>query len=161
MRIMKTTGIFFALLVSLNSVLLSGQTLSNSIISAGGGKSDNSIYSNFAVVGESFTGYDMNSYFKLYNGLLNSIEISTGIENELITSNTIRVYPNPVKDYARIELDGPDILEIEICSVSGVILKRVKIRGQCDLSYLEKGTYFIKVFNTNGVYIGVSRVVKL
>jgi len=80
--------------------------------------------------------------------------IGTTMEDETInTSDYINVYPNPANNYYMIDIAGDyfAILAYELFSIDGrLILRGIinnKSQNRIDISKLESGVYFIKVFN--------------
>jgi len=69
-----------------------------------------------------------------------------------------KVYPNPVNDLINIDSEFP-INNVEIYSVLGKKLLSTSVNlNRIDISNLNKGIYFIKVYSSNNV--GIKRVVK-
>lgn len=71
---------------------------------------------------------------------------STAINNQVI------IYPNPVKDDLLLE-NNSNILEIEVYTISGQLLKSVKVddkKVKIDLRSFEKGIYFIHTVDDTG-----------
>jgi hypothetical protein len=68
--------------------------------------------------------------------------------NEELESYT-RLYPNPVKDYLRIESKQPTI-KIEIFSVVGALLKSEENSDQIDMRDLSSGMYVVKLYSHKG-----------
>jgi hypothetical protein len=78
-------------------------------------------------------------------------------------NNIIRIFPNPVMYYARIELniDDPGNIKIEIIDVTGGIVKSNIITGEfkgnvyynLDASQLKAGSYFITAESLNNKYV--------
>ena len=89
--------------------------------------------------------------------------ISTNISNT--EPNNFAVYPNPFVDIIHIESIENDVIQrIEICELEGEsIYSDEKVEGKfqkLDLSFLKKGIYFLKIYNTNKSFI-IKKIVKL
>ena len=78
----------------------------------------------------------------------------------------IKIYPNPINDIVTISLSNNELLknaEVKIIDISGREVKKfvTKIEEQVmlDLADLEKGIYFIKIYNTDKL-IAISKIIK-
>lgn len=84
---------------------------------------------------------------------------------EIITSqNTanIRLFPNPTSDILNIHLDRKDKIELKIISIKGQLLYSTSLREDCnqlDLSYLQKGIYFISISSKD--FLITRKIIKL
>ena len=91
-------------------------------------------------------GEDINGelYIASINGGIYKI-IDAALSNNEIDSNTLNYFPNPFQDYIQINSDRP--INIELYDLSGRKLREFKNYNQefLDLSFLNKGTYIIKV----------------
>jgi len=75
--------------------------------------------------------------------------------NETNNEETILVYPNPVNDYLKIENYKHVITDLTIYNALGQVIKTGNTLKdieliQIDFSNYTKGTYFVKITNTNG-----------
>jgi len=84
--------------------------------------------------------------------VIKSSDVTTA--NQSIRENNIGFYPVPVKDYAYVTFKDDVKANIEIYSVSGSLVKIMKIDGssQVDLSNLSKGCYTLKVVSGTSNY---------
>jgi endoglucanase len=74
-------------------------------------------------------------------------------------NQSFQVYPNPTNDFILIDSSFP-IAKIKLVDIKGrIVLFWNKEREAYDLSILEKGIYFIKIFSENGV-LYVRKIVK-
>jgi hypothetical protein len=81
-------------------------------------------------------------------GYSDTIYVTITNINEIDENNTIKIYPNPAKDFITIENSDIILSKIEVLDLSGkVILKQEDNSNKItiDISNLEKGTYFIKI----------------
>ena len=71
-------------------------------------------------------------------------------EITLLQSNdvNIKIYPNPVSDFLKIETSLDNITSYTIESLNGQTIQQGKVNSTIDVSSLSKGVYFIKI-NTN------------
>ena len=85
---------------------------------------------------------------------------TVGVKNQLTTTSTIQVYPNPSNDKFHVKCNSHNlIINAEVISSKGdVVLKTTidKNNSVIDLSSFEKGVYYLKL-NT----INTTEVVKL
>ncbi len=79
---------------------------------------------------------------------------NTYTDTKNILENNVALYPVPVKDYAYVTFKDAVKATVEVYSVSGSLVKTVKIDGssQIDLSNLTKGNYTLKVVSENNNY---------
>ena len=72
--------------------------------------------------------------------------------NELIKNNTIKIYPNPVNDFIKLDtnVDGYKVL---ITNALGEIILDKIYNESIDVSLLKKGLYFIQVKNYSSKFI--------
>lgn len=92
---------------------------------------------------------DISNYYYLCNEMATLVGNSNVCKNEVGMAELIhdakmlRVYPNPFKDFIRIEdLNKND--EYQLLNVSGQILYKGKNIGEKDFSYLPKGVYILQ-----------------
>jgi len=97
-------------------------------------------------------------YFFEYN-LYYSDFIGNGIE--IPRQNTLRINPNPVKDYFVIDFEGNQNLAVEIYDANGKLIKSKQLcaNSKFDVQDLNSGIYFIRVIDDeNHVY--TSKLIK-
>lgn len=72
-----------------------------------------------------------------------------GINDRQVTEATFSFYPNPAK--GMLNISGVNLVQLEIVSLSGQVMKRVQLDGQnsVDVSDMNTGMYLIKVIDTN------------
>lgn len=62
---------------------------------------------------------------------------------------TIRIYPNPVSDFLKLETERPETILYEIYSVQGIFLSKGSVIGMSlNLQYLNPGMYMISFYVT-------------
>jgi autotransporter-associated beta strand protein len=100
-------------------------------------------------------GYDNNYLFSYINGLLNVMP-----RNYITNSSKdyILIYPNPLKEIFFIEsFNTCSPLQLVIQDIKGVNIYSTQIpantKTQHNLSWLNPGIYFIKLFNENEIFI--------
>jgi hypothetical protein len=108
---------------------------------------------------------DGNGYYLrlLSPDLDNSLAENWTASNEIITSDltitedlSFRLYPNPVKDFLRIQA-GSEISLVRVLDMQGRLLVSIPIgrdRYDLDLSRLARGTYVIKIITVEKAYSG-------
>lgn len=91
----------------------------------------------------------------LYEALIDLLSVS--VNNINSNTNGISVYPNPTKNNLFIESDSINFYYLELVDVSGKLIKAVDVENirnyTFDLSNIEKGIYFVKVYTMNGIKI--------
>jgi hypothetical protein len=73
------------------------------------------------------------------------------------TETTLQVWPNPTKGLLYIEADN--INKVEIYNLLGQIVLSAEKVETIDVSSLEKGVYFLRVSDENGLK-GVTKIIK-
>jgi len=86
---------------------------------------------------------------------------TTSQKEKTLTQNAINLYPNPFVDYLRFNVKEETILEVEILSISGELVKRTKISSYETIgtSDMPNGTYLIKIKTENKTI--VQRMIKI
>lgn len=69
----------------------------------------------------------------------------------------IKIYPNPAANY--ININAPDNYSFEIYSVIGAKMLETKNK-QIDISYFDKGIYFVLIKNENGMTVKSQKIIK-
>ena len=86
-----------------------------------------------------------------------------GMDLEVSTheiSNTIlNIYPNPAKDYIRIDVDGSLNYAVGLYDLTGRLIRILKNAEILDVSDVGQGTYFIKISDLNSTETVVERIV--
>jgi hypothetical protein len=84
----------------------------------------------------------------IINGVKHGItEIPTGINPLAIES--LKVYPNPVKNYLTIDYPNHKIENIVIYDVVGNLMMSTKTKEKIDFSSFAKGVYILKIYEAN------------
>lgn len=68
----------------------------------------------------------------------------TSVENDVSSSNSFSVFPNPTADYITLENIAPNS-KVQILSLSGSLVKEVIAEKRIDVRDLSDGVYMIKV----------------
>jgi len=82
-------------------------------------------------------------------------DFTTAVNNVSIASqDAISLYPVPVKDYAYVTFKNDVNANVNVYSITGVLVKSQSIMGtsQVDLSSLASGSYLLKVTSETGSY---------
>ena len=66
--------------------------------------------------------------------------------HEIVSQNEITIYPNPSSDYVFVEFDQ-EITDLKILTVEGKIIKELSPTKYINVSFLNKGIYFLKINN--------------
>ncbi len=84
--------------------------------------------------------------FGCASALSNTITIGTPSSSEVLTSNPIKIYPNPSTGWVEIKtVDGYNRLEVEIVNPLGKTVFSAVNQTLINLSSLDNGIYFIRV----------------
>lgn len=97
----------------------------------------------------------MISRMKLYD--YNEVTLSTENDFEQI-NNTIKVFPNPSSDIVNINVENDTIITVEVYSVNGKYI-RTHVELPLNISYLDVGTYFLKI-TTKNKKVYFSKIIK-
>ncbi len=91
-------------------------------------------------------------------GILSQIEFMTVSTNEILSSEDVRVFPNPTSHSISFSIKGWNIAEIFIYDAEGKLVSTHPWTGQkIDMSELPKGVYFIK---TNQIQLQTLKIIK-
>lgn len=85
-----------------------------------------------------------------------NIESATGL-NPITLNSEIKIYPNPADNY--INIDAPDNYSFEIYSVIGAKMLETKNK-HIDISYFDKGIYFVVIKNEKGKSVKSEKIIK-
>jgi len=162
-KVITILGIIF--LIEFTS--LQAQNIDRVTLSAGGESTDEVSY----VIGETFNFSLANGNIILETGsqgsTVNTGGLNTNINEIQENGITLSYYPNPVKDYFYISING-DIEETElvilIFDINGKLMFQNKIKYsnimQLNISHLNTGSYIMSIANiTNRVY-GIQKIIK-
>ncbi len=76
------------------------------------------------------------------------------MNENILTENSLLVFPNPAGDFIRILRNEDKPLTIELTDVSGRIVMQTITKGLMDLSNLQSGVYLLKVSDDRKVVTG-------
>lgn len=117
-------------------------------VDAAGSYFKNGSYSAAFAIGEvsSITIRGSQSTFLSTTGVIQPDPLTiTGTKDPGI--QTIRIYPNPVSDFLKLETGRSEIILFEIYSMQGVFLSKGSVTGMSlNLNYLSPGLYLISFF---------------
>lgn len=92
-----------------------------------------------------------------------SVETITGIINLSAETNAVKVYPNPVSDFVKFEVENANTeMELTVFDNSGRLVERVSFNTsviELNLGKLPSGMYSYKI-NTAGLLIGTGSFIK-
>lgn len=86
----------------------------------------------------------------------------TGIDNTQPSSNSITIYPNPVKDY--LYLQCREAIDINISTIDGRTLQAGRLsRGMnpIDFTGYAKGVYLLRIYSADGTFMESHKIIKL
>tara|TARA_B110000211_G_scaffold234738_1_gene305981 strand:- start:3092 stop:4291 length:1200 start_codon:yes stop_codon:yes gene_type:complete len=84
------------------------------------------------------------------NSLTSALNASVGIDGPIEIRNEGKVYPNPAVNQVTVEIDNEKVLEIELVSITGQILKKTLNSVSISLEDVSSGLYFLKVKTESG-----------
>lgn len=89
-------------------------------------------------------------------------EYSDIISLEFDAKPDIQVFPNPFRDWVRVEYDLSNPVQFKVFDVNGRLLfsENVREAQALDLGFLKTGVYFAKVQSENGKVIKQERIIK-
>ncbi len=103
-------------------------------------------------------GADRYAYY--YIDDITLIDQSTVVVNELSNGASVNVYPNPASDVLNISLNTiKENLKIKITDVIGRDVLVSEYKSQLDVSFLEKGIYFVSILQGNKT-LGTKKIIK-
>ena len=83
--------------------------------------------------------------------------ITTNIENNILTSDKVTVFPNPAKDASFLNIDFPNATSktvVDINDAQGRLIRTEKLNSnQINIAHLSKGVYFLKIKTEEGSYL--------
>lgn len=101
-----------------------------------------------AKCGVSWSGWSSIYVFMTPSGLLDDSLSSSSMDN-----NTIRLYPNPAKDYLTIQLAEATNALVSIQNINGRTIKQFDLHNahnQIDIADLRRGVYFLSIQQADG-----------
>jgi hypothetical protein len=87
----------------------------------------------------------------------------TDIKNNTGGKQEILIFPNPARDYLKLQINGNQIFNYEIVNINGQILKKGKIESKeltINISDIKPGTYLFRLIRNNNV-LQTQQVIKL
>jgi len=111
--------------------------------------------------GDHLISYTYTDFKGCVNIAMQTIKVQSGVGIEEISSNKIRIYPNPAEDYLNIEMEEIPNL-VEVINMTGKIILTEKMNSEkfgLDVSHLSKGIYFIRFVFEDGS-MGATKFVK-
>jgi hypothetical protein len=124
---------------------------------AGGKVKNNNIYIEYAL-GEVLIGNYRNNLM-VTEGLIQPITYIINETNE--NERKILVYPNPTAATIIIEKENNDEHKVELIDAKGNIIMSEVINSQIDLSNLNPGFYFIRIYNCKSTQIFNKKILKI
>ena len=89
--------------------------------------------------------------------ILSMGSIFTSIENNILASDKISVFPNPAKDISLLTIDFPNATGktlVDINDAQGRLIRTEKLNSnQINIAQLSKGVYFLKIKTDEGSYL--------
>ena len=78
-------------------------------------------------------------------------EKSTGIQKEKLLE--FNIYPNPTNGLINIKGGNEELTNtiIDVTSIDGELIKSMKLERQMNLEFLDKGIYFLRIYNNNNL----------
>jgi len=100
----------------------------------------------------------------IHNRILDENEIAlamgspfTSIENNILASDKVTVFPNPAKDVSFLNIDFPNATSktlVDINDAQGRLIRTEKLTSnQINIAQLAKGIYFLKIKTEEGSYL--------
>ncbi len=95
---------------------------------------------------------------RIYNRLLSNREIihlsipkKLAVDQRAVSSQSeVNLFPNPTKETFRVEADDLTIDKVEIWNFAGIKIREyIEPNGDIDVSFLPKGTYLIRCYDSN------------
>lgn len=81
-----------------------------------------------------------------------------GVNENLLTTNNLIIFPNPAKDFIRIGSQMNKPMMVEMTDVAGRLVLQSNTSGLLDVSHLQAGLYVVKV--NDGKELMTGRVIK-
>ena len=87
------------------------------------------------------------SIFSNYLPSFSAMDITNVEENLAYESNCV-IYPNPAKDFVKI--DGTEAAEVQVYNALGQVVKTVRGTNEVDLGGLVEGVYLVRIRDKEG-----------
>jgi endoglucanase len=87
---------------------------------------------------------------------VDTTKIITGVPADILNDESLRIYPNPVRDVMNLEVSADAVNFCQLYDTNGQMVKKIKVgRGMntCCLKDLKTGLYFIKISTLSGVVV--------
>ena len=110
-------------------------------------------FSNYGYYPITLAGGSDNNYDLILEDGTMEVLLATNMSNEVIKG--ISIYPNPFKDYLKVE--APEQLQVKIFDVTGKLCISAYTNEFIEFNGFEDGVYFIKIENINKVYKVIKR----
>jgi hypothetical protein len=111
-------------------------------------------------IGSTNPTYNADRYAYYYIDDITLIDQSTVGFNELGNENSFSVYPNPANDVLNIKVGTiKENTKIKIADVIGRTILITAFKSQLDISFLEKGIYFVTI-QQEGKTLGTKKIIK-
>ncbi len=110
-------------------------------------------FSNYGYYPITLAGGSDNNYDLILEDGTMEVLLATNMSNEVIKG--ISIYPNPFKDYLKVE--APEQLKVKIFDVTGKFCISAYTNEFIEFKGFEDGVYFIKIENINKVYKVIKR----
>lgn len=152
----------------LSAIVFSQNTLINRVVASGGDYVEGINYRLSYTVGDLIVKKMTSSNMYLTTGFQQTWALSVGVDN-LEELSVVKVFPNPVNDFVRLDLRSvePGEISIEIFSITGTIIKKLKIEGpfngrivEINMSEINPGLYLMRVSSGNGRLNRAIRLIK-
>ena len=73
----------------------------------------------------------------------------TNVEENLAYESDCVIYPNPAKDFVKI--DGTEAAEVQVYNALGQLVKTVRNSNEINVSNLTEGVYLLRIMDAKGV----------
>ncbi|MCK4678000.1 MAG: T9SS type A sorting domain-containing protein [Bacteroidales bacterium] len=161
MKYIKSLVLIIFLLLLFSDIEAQNYTTLAEVVSAGGGASTGSNYSNFGVVGETFVNHCAagEDYLTCIGFIYASSGLCVGIIN-VDNNQYIKIFPNPANVILNIESEGIESLVVEIFNINGKKVKSNEVKNSLLISDLPNGVYIVRIKGKNGKLLKTEKIVK-
>jgi hypothetical protein len=86
--------------------------------------------------------------------MIEMCEMTVTSVNKVVTTNKLKIYPNPAKDVVNIVYNGNEPLNLEVTDITGkkVMSQTLKTKT-IDVSTLNQGLYFVRLYNQSNDFV--------
>ena len=161
MKLLKIFLLAIFFLGLINFVQAQNYSTLAEVVSAGGGESTGSSYSNFGVLGETFVNHCVTGedYLTCIGFIYASSGLCVGIIN-VDNNQQIKIFPNPANLMLNIESEGIENLAVEIFNMNGKKVKSNDVKNSLLISDLPDGVYIVRIKGKNGKLLKTEKIVK-